>query len=172
MKIKQFILKHKLIFSFSIFLFCFGLFLLLFLRMDIDYFWHFKAGEYMVRHSTILTHDVFSWSLFSYPWISHEWLFEIILYSLYLVFGKYHLFIYVFFSISTCFTSSFFFYSKHIGIFESSFPYIINTNIFQNFLFGYLILVFANSICSISVPSVNSSFAFTYSLAVNILIPL
>lgn len=97
MKIKQFILKHKLIFSFSIFLFCFGLFLMLFLRMDIDYFWHFKAGEYMVRHSTILTHDVFSWSLFSYPWISHEWLFEIILYSLYLVFGKYHLFIYVFF---------------------------------------------------------------------------
>lgn len=97
MKIKQFILKHKLIFSFSIFLFCFGLFLMLFLRMDIDYFWHFKAGEYMVRHSTILTHDVFSWSLFSYPWISHEWLFEIILYSLYLIFGKYHLFIYVFF---------------------------------------------------------------------------
>ena len=57
MKIKQFFLNYKFIFSFSIFLFCFTLFLMLFLRMDIDYFWHFKAGEYMVRHSTILTHD-------------------------------------------------------------------------------------------------------------------
>ena len=96
MKIKKFILKHKVMFSFSIFLVCFSLFLMVFLRMDIDYFWHFKAGEYMATHSLLLTHDVFSWSLFQFPWISHEWLFEILLYYLSLIFGDYHLFIYVF----------------------------------------------------------------------------
>ena len=99
MKIKTFIHDHKLSLSFALFLFCFSLFLMLFLRIDIDYFWHFKAGEYMVQHSTILTKDIFSWSLYHYSWISHEWLFEVILYGLYLLFGKYHLFIYAFFLI-------------------------------------------------------------------------
>ena len=99
MKIKTFIQNHKLSLSFALFLFCFSLFLMLFLRIDIDYFWHFKAGEYMVQHSTILTKDIFSWSLYHYSWISHEWLFEVILYGLYLLFGKYHLFIYAFFLI-------------------------------------------------------------------------
>ena len=50
MKIKAFIHKNKLLFSFLIFLFCFALFLMLFLRIDIDYFWHYKAGEFMVSH--------------------------------------------------------------------------------------------------------------------------
>lgn len=96
MKIKNYIKKNKLIFSFSFFLFSFALFLMLFLRMDIDYFWHYKAGEYMVSHSTILTHDIFSWSLFHSPWISHEWLFEVFIYGLDCLFGDLHIFIYVF----------------------------------------------------------------------------
>ena len=64
--------------------------------MDIDYFWHFKAGEYMVEHSTILTHDIFSWSVIGKSWMSHEWLFEVLIYLLFTVFHSYHLFIYVF----------------------------------------------------------------------------
>lgn len=96
MKIRRFIKYHKLELSFFVFLFSFSLFLMLFLRMDIDYFWHYKAGEYMVQHSTILTQDVFSWSLFHSPWVSHEWLFEILLYGLDYLFGDFHLFIYVF----------------------------------------------------------------------------
>ena len=96
MKIKTFIHKNKLLFSFLIFLFCFALFLMVFLRIDIDYFWHYKAGEFMVSHGEILTKDVFSWSLYHASWISHEWLFEVLLYGLDVVFGKFHLFIYVF----------------------------------------------------------------------------
>ena len=48
MKIKSFFKTHKLFLSFLLFLLAFSLFLMFFLRMDIDYYWHFKAGEYMV----------------------------------------------------------------------------------------------------------------------------
>lgn len=96
MKIKHCVKKYKLFLSFSCFLLCFSFFLMLFLRIDIDYFWHYKAGEYMVRHATILTKDIFSWSLYQFPWMSHEWLFEVLLYGLHIVFGKFHLFVYVF----------------------------------------------------------------------------
>ena len=96
MKIREFVKKHKLEISFSFFLFCFALFLMLFLRIDTDYFWHYKAGEEMVTNSTILTKDIFSWSLFQYSWISHEWLFEVLLYSLSIIFGRLHLFVYAF----------------------------------------------------------------------------
>lgn len=98
MKIKKFIQKHRVFLSFSLFLLCFCFFLMLFLRIDIDYYWHYKAGEYMVQHSKILTTDVFSWSLYQFPWISHEWLFEVFLYTLSMIFGKFHLFVYVFFT--------------------------------------------------------------------------
>lgn len=58
-----------------------------------DYFWHIKAGEYMFKNGP-LTHDVFSWIINGKYWMSHEWLFEVILYSLKLVFGKFHTIIY------------------------------------------------------------------------------
>lgn len=111
MKIKQFIDKHKLVITICLFLFSFCLFLMLFLRCDIDYFWHYKAGKYMVEHGEILKQDVFSWSLYHAPWISHEWLFEVMLYGLDLIFGKLHLFIYVF-SITLCLMFFLFFVQK------------------------------------------------------------
>ena len=96
MKIKDFFKRHQLLLCFCFFLFSFSLFLMIFLKMDIDYYWHFKAGEYMVEHSTILTHDIFSWSVIGKSWMSHEWLFEVLIYLLFTVFHSYHLFIYVF----------------------------------------------------------------------------
>lgn len=47
-----------------------------------DYYWHVKAGEYMVSNLKIPYHDVFSWygianNLY---WMSHEWLSEVVLY--------------------------------------------------------------------------------------------
>ena len=111
MKINQFVQKHRLVLSFSFFLLCFAFFLMLFLRIDIDYFWHYKAGEYMVKHATILTKDIFSWSLYHFPWMSHEWLFEVLLYGLHIVFGKFHLFVYVFF-ITICLLFFLFFTQK------------------------------------------------------------
>ena len=70
--------------------------------LETDYFWHIKAGEYMFNNG-ILTHDVFSWFASGKYWMSHEWLFEIILYSLKLVFGNYHIMVYVFISLTLLF---------------------------------------------------------------------
>lgn len=70
-----------------------GLCLLLLFQVDPDYFWHIKAGEYMMKHG-VLRKDVFSWYVSGKYWMSHEWLFEMILYSLKCIFGKYHTLIY------------------------------------------------------------------------------
>lgn len=52
-----------------------------------DTLWHLKAGEYMVKHRTILTQDVFSWTMPGVHWYSHEWLWEIIFFAIYKYFG-------------------------------------------------------------------------------------
>lgn len=78
-----------------IFCFCFSLFLLLFFKFDPDYFWHIKAGEHMFKGG-ILRHDIFSWYVKNKYWVSHEWLFEIIIYGFKLLFGEYHVLIYCF----------------------------------------------------------------------------
>ena len=62
-------------------------------KIDPDYLWHVKTGEYMFKNG-ILTHDVFSWSLKGRYWMSHEWLFEIFIYTLKVIFGKFHMLIY------------------------------------------------------------------------------
>lgn len=47
-----------------------------------DYYWHVKAGEYMVNNLKIPYHDIFSWYGISNNlyWMSHEWLSEVVLY--------------------------------------------------------------------------------------------
>ncbi len=57
--------------------------LMLTARFGNDFFWHLKSGEYMIRNHLILRTDVFSWYLKSFHplWISHEWLFEVLLYQ-------------------------------------------------------------------------------------------
>ncbi len=50
------------------------------LSIEGDFLWHIKSGEYMTKHG-ILTTDVFSWYMYGKPWISHEWLFEILIYN-------------------------------------------------------------------------------------------
>ena len=61
--------------------------------LEPDYFWHVKAGQVMFNNG-ILTHDIFSWVLNGYYWMSHEWLFEIILYIFKMLFGTYHVLVY------------------------------------------------------------------------------
>lgn len=90
--------EKKIILSFSILIICYSLFLLNFFKIEPDYFWHIKAGEYMHKHG-ILQHDVFSWYTSGKYWMSHEWLFEIIIYFLKLLFGSYHVLVYSFTSI-------------------------------------------------------------------------
>lgn len=93
---KKFIKDNKLSILFVLVLINFCLFSMIFVTYEGDYFWHIKAGEYMVKHHVILTKDVFSWNLSGKYWFSHEWLFEIILYRFYKLFGNLHIYIYTF----------------------------------------------------------------------------
>ena len=95
MKINNFIKKNKLTISFIFLLVSFSIFCLLFLVRDSDYFWHIKAGEY-IFNSGVLRSDVFSWYLQGKYWMSHEWLFEFIIYLFKYLFGSYHMLIYGF----------------------------------------------------------------------------
>ena len=81
--------KNKIIFIF--FLVSLAIFSLSFFRIDPDYLWHIKAGEYMLKNG-VLRQDVFSWSVVGEYWMSHEWLFEVIIYGLKKIFGNLHLF--------------------------------------------------------------------------------
>lgn len=61
-----------------------------------DYFWHVKAGEYIVNNLKIPYHDVFSWygitnNLY---WISHEWLSEVVIYLFKYIFKEFAPYIY------------------------------------------------------------------------------
>ena len=82
---------------FSLIIYTFGivLFSVLFFRIDSDYLWHIKAGEYIFKNG-IVRYDIFSWVVNGKYWMSHEWLFEWFIYALKNIFGKFHLFIYCF----------------------------------------------------------------------------
>ena len=84
--------RDNTIFTILIISITFGL--MVFLRSDPDALWHFSAGKYMVDHHQILTHDVFSWYLAGKYWMSHEWLFEVIIYLYYSIFSDKYLIIF------------------------------------------------------------------------------
>ena len=87
--------------------------LLICVVIESDYLWHIKAGEAMFK-SGILTHDIFSWFLSGKYWMSHEWLFEIIIYGLKLVFGSIHSIIYCFVCLCSLFLIIFFSNKKNM----------------------------------------------------------
>ena len=86
-------INNKHLLTIIIFIVFFSLFVLSFFQLESDYLWHIKAGEYMFNNG-ILRKDVFSWTVYSKYWMSHEWLFEVFIYSLKRLFGNYHIFIY------------------------------------------------------------------------------
>lgn len=73
-----------------------SLFTVNFINIGNDYWWHIKAGKYMLENHTILKHDIFSWFAIEHnlSWISHEWLTEIILYGLKILFNDNHIIVY------------------------------------------------------------------------------
>lgn len=75
-----------IIISISIFLFSYGN----------DFYWHLKSGEYITKNHKIPFTDIFSWyaSKNQLTWISHEWLFEIIIYLLFEALSKLGIFLY------------------------------------------------------------------------------
>lgn len=58
-----------------------------------DGFWHIKVGEYIIKNRTVPLHDIFSWygKSMNLKWISHEWLFGIVVYLVYSISGFFSL---------------------------------------------------------------------------------
>jgi len=50
---------------------------------DGDFWWHLKAGEYIVRNFSIPRIDFYSFTVPGKPWVAHEWLSEVIFYLVY-----------------------------------------------------------------------------------------
>src|SRR6478672_870060 len=50
---------------------------------DPDFYWHLKTGQYLVETRTIPTVDLFSWSKYGSEWVTHEWLSEAVMYSVF-----------------------------------------------------------------------------------------
>lgn len=99
MKIKKFIKENSMTLLLGFLIFSFVLTLAVSICIDTDFFWHIKAGEYMSKHG-VLTKDVFSWYMYGKSWMSHEWLFEIIIYNLNKLLGNSFYFIFPFVCIS------------------------------------------------------------------------
>ena len=92
-------MKNKKNIIILILLFSVAIISTLFTTTGLDYYWHITAGKYMFNNNTILTKDIFSWILYNKNWISHEWLFEVIIYSFKLLFGNLNIIIYCFINI-------------------------------------------------------------------------
>ena len=54
---------------------------------DLDLWLHIASGRYILAHHQIPSIDVFSCTLAQKPWINHEWLFQVIVYSIHKFWG-------------------------------------------------------------------------------------
>ncbi len=99
---KTFFKKNKNTIIICLFLLSLICFVLLKTTIDPDYYWHIQAGRYMLDNKIILTKDIFSWvpQIFNTYWMSHEWLFELLLGVLEKIFSSWHVIVYIFISIS------------------------------------------------------------------------
>jgi hypothetical protein len=55
---------------------------------DPDFWWHLRTGQLIWESRSIPRQDVFSYTAAGQPWITHEWLTEVILYAIYAVLGQ------------------------------------------------------------------------------------
>ncbi|MDH4209650.1 MAG: hypothetical protein OEV76_12295, partial [Anaerolineae bacterium] len=55
---------------------------------DPDFWWHLRTGQYIWETRSIPRHDIFSHTVPETPWITHEWLTELLLYSVYTLSGQ------------------------------------------------------------------------------------
>ncbi len=54
---------------------------------DLDLWLHLATGKYILQHQIIPQVDIFSCTIAGAPWINHEWLFQVIVYFLYSLWG-------------------------------------------------------------------------------------
>lgn len=62
---------------------------------DPDFWWHLRTGQFIVQTHTIPHVDPFSYTKSGQPWITHEWLSELLIYALFRL-GSYGLLIFTF----------------------------------------------------------------------------
>lgn len=51
--------------------------------IDVDIWWHLKAGQYIVSTRTVPQHDLFSHTSADHPWIDLHWLYQVLVYLVY-----------------------------------------------------------------------------------------
>ena len=63
---------------------------IIFFNYGNDFYWHVRIGEFIFKKRAIPYTDIFSWYGITnnLHWISHEWLFEVIIYLFQVLFGK------------------------------------------------------------------------------------
>jgi hypothetical protein len=54
---------------------------------DNDVWWHLKTGEFIVKHGLIPRTDIFSFTIYGKPWVTFEWLSQVVLYLVFSVSG-------------------------------------------------------------------------------------
>ena len=54
---------------------------------DPDFYWHLKTGQYLLETGSIPRTDIFSNSKFGSEWVTHEWLSELFMFSIFRVLG-------------------------------------------------------------------------------------
>jgi hypothetical protein len=54
---------------------------------DPDVWWHLRTGQLMLQNHSLFHTDPYSFTRFGQPWVNHEWLSEILTFSLYRVSG-------------------------------------------------------------------------------------
>jgi hypothetical protein len=52
---------------------------------DPDFWWHITTGNWILSQHTVPHHDLFTYTVTSHRWITHEWLSEVILAALFAV---------------------------------------------------------------------------------------
>ncbi|MEE9613458.1 MAG: tetratricopeptide repeat protein [Thermodesulfobacteriota bacterium] len=58
---------------------------------NLDIGWHLKAGEYIVTERAVPTTDIFSYTASGRPYLDSHWLFQVVTYGAYSMFGVYGL---------------------------------------------------------------------------------
>lgn len=56
-------------------------------RLDTDFWWHLKVGQYIAGHHVVPSRDFMSFTFAGHPWTDHEWLAELSMYGLYRLAG-------------------------------------------------------------------------------------
>ena len=72
---------------FEVYVFAYAFFFAARPLSDGDFWWHLKAGEYILNTRSIPKTDFFSFTNYGRAWVAHEWLSEAIFYVIYSRFG-------------------------------------------------------------------------------------